>query len=88
MVDTDREENERRRKDKLVFPIGGGEAINPEIWKLYINPCGHGVRNNRMTYLFQPVMELMSNDTLLTPPRYQPTLWLSFWRWQAFYITV
>ena len=30
MVDTDREENERRRKYKLVFPIGGGESTNPE----------------------------------------------------------
>ena len=30
MVDTDREEKERRRKEKLVFPTGGGEAINQE----------------------------------------------------------
>ena len=30
MVDTVREENERRRKDKVVLPTGGGESKNPE----------------------------------------------------------
>ena len=30
MVDTDRGENERRRKDKVISPICGGEATNPE----------------------------------------------------------
>ena len=30
MVDADGEENERRRKEKVVFPTGGGEATKPE----------------------------------------------------------
>ena len=29
-VDTDREGKERRRKEKVVLPTGGGEATNPE----------------------------------------------------------
>ena len=29
-MDTDREEKERRRKEKLVLPTGGGEATNTE----------------------------------------------------------
>ena len=30
MVDTVGEENKRRRKDKVIFLTGGGEATNPE----------------------------------------------------------
>ena len=29
-VDTDREEKGRRRKERVAFPTGGGEAIEPE----------------------------------------------------------
>ena len=29
-MDKEREEKERRRKDKVVFPTCGGEATNPE----------------------------------------------------------
>ena len=30
IVYTDRKANERRRKEKVVFPTGGGENTNPE----------------------------------------------------------
>ena len=44
MVDIDREDIKRRRKEKMVFPTGGGESTNPEIWKLYMHPYSHWVR--------------------------------------------
>ena len=66
-MDTDREEKERRRKEKVAFPTGGGEATNPEIWKLYMHPYGHGVRKKTTTYLSHPGRELLSIGNLFTP---------------------
>ena len=41
--------------------------LNPKIhkiWKLYMNPYSHGVRNNRKAYILHTGREFMSTRTL------------------------
>ena len=54
MVDTDKEENERRIKYKVVFQTGGGKATKSEKMEyIYIHPYCHGVQKKRTAYIFQ-----------------------------------
>ena len=87
-MDTDSEEKERRRKEKVTFPSGGSESTNPENMEaLHASIKSWGTEKEDNT-LFNPGRELMITGNLLTPPHYQPTLRLCFWRCQASYIPI